>query len=121
MEEVARLANVREGVHFPETLHGFLARRPMELVTLVLTADRETFTARLGDTVRRLAAEATALCLHCFTDGTASLERVVEDRLGVLTEDVGPMIRSWTLGSALSHLRSFVAGESPRAEFSVSE
>ena len=27
-----------------------------------------------------------------------------------LTEDVGPMIRQWTLGSAITHLRSFVSG-----------
>ena len=27
-----------------------------------------------------------------------------------LTEDVGPMIRQWTLGSAITHLRSFVNG-----------
>lgn len=58
----------------------------------------------------RLVAEATALCLHCFTDGQASLERVVENRLNSLTEDVGPIIRQWTLGSAISHLRTFVAG-----------
>jgi hypothetical protein len=110
MEEAARLASVREDVHFPETLHNFLSRRPVELAMLVLEADRETFVTRLGDTLRRVVAEATALCLHCFTDSTVSLERVVEDRLGALTEDVGPMIRQWTLGSAIQHLRSFVAG-----------
>jgi hypothetical protein len=31
-------------------------------------------------------------------------------RLGAMTSDVGPMIQQWTTGSALSHLRSFVAG-----------
>jgi len=110
MEEVAGLANVREDVHFPETLHGFLAQRPVELCMLILEADRDTFTGRLGETLRRLVAEATALCNHCFTDGQASLERVVENRLNSLTEDVGPMIRQWTLGSAIQHLRTFVAG-----------
>ena len=111
MEEVAGLATVREEVHFPETLHNFLASRPVELAMLVLEADRETFTASIGEAVRRVVAEATALCLHCFTDREVSLERVVENRLGALTEDVGPMIREWTLGSAISHLRSFVAGQ----------
>ena len=53
MEEVAGLANVREDVHFPETLHGFLAQRPVELCMLILEADRDTFTARLGETLRR--------------------------------------------------------------------
>merc|ERR1712059_141813 len=81
-----------------------------ELVMLVLEADRDTFVARLGETLRRLVAEVTALCLYCFIDTTVSLERVVENRLGALTEDVGQMIREWTVGSAISHLRSFVAG-----------
>ena len=31
-------------------------------------------------------------------------------RLTALIEDVGPMIRQWTLGSAITHLRSFVSG-----------
>ena len=31
-------------------------------------------------------------------------------RLAALTEDVGPMISQWTLGSAITHLRSFVSG-----------
>jgi len=110
MEEVAGLASVREDVHFPETLHSFLAQRPVELCMLILEADRETFTGRMGETLRRLVAEATSLCNHCFTDGQASLERVVENRLNSLTEDVGPMIRQWTLGSAIQHLRTFVAG-----------
>ena len=111
VEEAAALASVREEVHFPETLHHFLAMRPVELAMLVLEADRETFTAGIGEAVRRLVAEAVALCLHCFTDREVSLERVVENRLGALTEDVGPVIREWTLGSAISHLRSFVAGQ----------
>merc|ERR1712088_434754 len=110
MEEVAGIANVRDDVHFPETLHGFLSQRPVELSMLILEADRDAFTSRLGETLRRLVAEATALCVHCFTDGQASLERVVENRLNSLTEDVGPLIRQWTLGSAISHLRTFVAG-----------
>ena len=32
----------------------------------------------------------------------------------VLTEDVGGMMRSWTINSALSHLRSFVDGPAVR-------
>ena len=60
--------------------------------------------------MRSLAGELVALSLHCFTDGQASLERVVRDRLAVLTEDVGELIRNWTVNSALGHLRSFLTG-----------
>ena len=59
--------------------------------------------------VRELASEFAALSLHCFTDDQQSLERVVTDRLNVMTEDVGGMIRQWTLNSALSQLRVFVS------------
>ena len=31
-------------------------------------------------------------------------------RLEAMTNDVGPMIRQWTMGSAITHLRGFVAG-----------
>jgi len=109
MEEMERLATVREDVHFPETLHSFVARRPVELAMLVMEADTEAFTAALGPAVRSLLAEAASLCLHCL-GGQEGLEAVVTDRLGLLTEDVGPMIRQATQASALQHLRSFVAG-----------
>ena len=59
--------------------------------------------------MRELGLELTALSLNCFTDGQESLERVVTDRLTVLTQEVGGMIRSWTLNSALTHLRVFLS------------
>ena len=59
--------------------------------------------------VREVGSEITALSLHCFTDGRESLERVVTDRLTLMTEEVGGMIRQWTLNSALSQLRVFLA------------
>ena len=59
--------------------------------------------------LRELGSQFTALSLHCFTDGRASLERVVTDRLNAMTEEVGGMIRQWTLNSALSQLRVFLA------------
>ena len=59
--------------------------------------------------VREVGSELTALSLHCFTDGTESLERVVTNRLTLMTEEVGGMIRQWTLNSALSQLRVFLS------------
>jgi len=110
MEQSASLASVRDNVDYAETMHSFLSVRPVELVMMVLQADSQEFTTRLAPMVRRISAEATALSLYCFTDRMTSLERVVQDRLTALTEDVGPMIRQWTLGSAITHLRSFVSG-----------
>ena len=65
---------------YAETMHSFLSVRPVELVIMVLQADSQEFTSRLAPMVRRIAAEATALSLHCFTDRMISLERVVQDR-----------------------------------------
>jgi len=110
MEHSAHLASVRGNIDYAETMHNYISVGLVELVMMVFQADRETFTNRLSPMVRRIAAEATALSLHCFTDQLTSLERVVQDRLTALTEDVGPMIRQWTLGSAITHLRSFVNG-----------
>lgn len=105
--EASSVASVRRNISLPETLHNFLSRRPLSMVMMVLTRDSQTFVASLGPQLKAILEELAALCLHCFTDSTVSLERVLEDRLGALTEDVGPGIRDWTVSSALSHLRSF--------------
>jgi len=110
MEHSAGLASVRGNIDYAETMHNYLSVGLVELVMMVFQADRESFTTRLSPMVRRVAAESTSLSLHCFTDQLTSLERVVQDRLTALTDDVGPMIRQWTLGSAITHLRSFVSG-----------
>jgi len=110
LEATARVANVQPGISYPETMHRFLSTRPVELVNLVLLADNATFARDIAPLVRRIMAEATALSLHCFSDGQVSLERVVQNRLDVLTQDVGPMIRQWTMSAAIGHLRSYVSG-----------
>ena len=80
-EQSSSLASVvRDNVDYAETMHSFLSVRPVELVMMVLQADSQEFTTRLARMVRRIAAEATALSLHCFTDRMVSLERVVQDR-----------------------------------------
>ncbi len=42
-------------------------------------------------------------------DGMASLERLLENRLSFISEDVGPSIRQWMLSAAIGHLRNYVA------------
>jgi len=110
MERSATLASVGDNISYSETMHNFLSVRPVELVIMILQSNSEEFTSRISPLVKRIATEATALSLHCFTDRMTSLERVVQDRLTALTEDVGPMIRQWTLGTAITHLRGFVQG-----------
>jgi len=108
LEQSARVANVRDGIDYPETIHNFLATRPVDLIMKILQLERSEFSVQFSGLASQLAAELTSLSLHCFNDGLTSLERVVMDRLNVLTEDVGGMVRTWTVNSALSHLRSFV-------------
>lgn len=110
LEEAAQCVSVREGVHYPETVHSFLVSRLVDLIRLVQDTPPDTFQDRLGPEVRQIAAEGTALSLSSFTDGQASLERLVENRLAAMTTDVGPVVQQWTTGSAISYLRTFVAG-----------
>merc|ERR1719347_1844929 len=117
LEEAGRAASVRQGINFPETLHNFLANRGADLVMLVLQAENQDFSSRLGPELKSLLGEAAALCLHCFTDQSVSLDRVVENRLSALTEDVGPGIRDWTVSSALYHLRAFTGGLTQGQDF----
>ena len=65
-EESSRLTTARASVDYPETIHSFLSVRPVMLIMMIMQADTQEFTARLGPMVRRIAAEATALSLYCF-------------------------------------------------------
>lgn len=114
LEQSARVASVRDGIDYSETIHNYLSTRPSNLIMKILQLEREEFSVELPGLVGQLAAELISLSLHCFTDGSTSLERVVQDRLSVLTEEVGGMMRTWTVTSALSHLRSFVESPSVR-------
>ena len=51
-------------------------------------ADRADFTARLPGMVREVGGDFTRLALHCFTDGRESLERVVQDRWGIVNYSI---------------------------------
>ena len=80
-EQSSSLASVvRDNVDYAETMHSFLSVRPVELVMMVLQVDTQEFTTRLVPMVKRIAAEATVLYLHCFTNRMIILERVVQDR-----------------------------------------
>ena len=79
-EQCASLASVRDNVDYAETMHSFLSVLPVELVMMILQADTREFTHWVPLMVWKIAAVATALSLHCFTDRMVSLERVVQDR-----------------------------------------
>ena len=51
LEEAARLASVRPGVDYQESVHYFLSSRPAELVLLCLQPDTQQFTARASEEV----------------------------------------------------------------------
>lgn len=110
MEEAAAAVTVLSEINYAETAHRFLSSRPLELLQLIMDADNAAFTTRAGPLLRLITAEGTALSLHCFSDGQESLERLVQNRLEAMTNDVGPLVRQWTMGSAITHLRGFVSG-----------
>ena len=47
-EEAARSVSVREGVHYPETVHSFLSQRLVHLVRLIVDTDADSFQSRLA-------------------------------------------------------------------------
>ena len=47
---------------------------------------------------------------RCFSDGQASIERVVQNRLSNISDDVGSTVSQWTMSAAIGHLRNYVAG-----------
>ena len=79
-EQSARVASVRDGIDYSETIHHYLSTRPSLLLMNILLLEREQFSLQFPGLVSQLAAELTQLSLHCFTDDRLSLERVVTDR-----------------------------------------
>merc|ERR1719259_449545 len=111
LEAAVAAANVRQGVDYPETLDNFFMQRLTPLVEQVWTSDEETFGRTFYDAVQTFLADLTNLSVSCFSDGQASLERLVRNQLCNVTDDVGSgAIGSWTVSTALGHLRNYVAG-----------
>ena len=53
---------------------------------------------------------------RCFSDGQSSIERVVQNRLSNISEDVGSTVSQWTMSAAIGHLRNYVAGVTESGE-----
>ena len=79
-ERSSKLVTARSSVDYAETIHNFLSIRLVELVMMVIQAETKEFPTRLGPMVRMIAAEATALTIHCCTGEMDSLEMMVGDR-----------------------------------------
>ncbi len=110
LEEMAREANVQPNVDFAETLHSFMAANLSGLAEMTL---RESSPAEFGSQLRErgnaFLSRLTILCLRCFVDGNASLERVFRNRVAAISGDVGPVFQEWILSTAVGHLRNYVA------------
>ncbi len=80
---MSRVATVRDGVDFAESLRSFLLVRVAEMASAVFRTDQtgEQFAESFGALARRTAAEVTLLCRRCFDDGQAGLERLVRSRV----------------------------------------
>jgi len=111
LEEMAREANVRPDVDFPETMHSFLAANLSTLAETILTvASPAEFNTQFRQRGHQFLARLTQLCLRSFVDGNVSLERVVRNRLEFVSGDVGAAVREWIFSAAIGHLRNYVAG-----------
>ncbi len=110
MEAMAVIANVREGIDFAETLHSFFTTSLTSLVLCIFQSSEDAFSGGFLPMFRQVCSQFVALCNHCFSDSQASLERLLENRLSLISDDVGPTLQQWTMSSAIGHLRTYVAG-----------
>ena len=110
LEEMSREVQVRPNVDFSETMHSFLATNLSTLAETVLRAETPTaFGTQFRECGNAFLSRLVALCLRCSTDGNASLERVVRNRLQAMSGDVGDTLREWILNAAIGHLRNYIA------------
>ena len=61
-------------------MHSYLSVVLVELTVMVMKMDTGTFDTKLKSMVSRVAAEVTALALHCLPDYMFNLEGVAQDR-----------------------------------------
>ena len=61
-------------------MHSYLSVVLVELTVMVMRMDTGTFDTKLKSMVSRVAAEVTALALHCLPDYMFNLEGVAQDR-----------------------------------------
>ena len=61
-------------------MHSYLSVVLVELTVMVMKMDTGTFDTKLKTMVSRVAAEVTALALHCLPDYMFNLEGVAQDR-----------------------------------------
>jgi len=113
-EDMANVVNTRDGVNVAETLANHFRTRMSHIAHNLVNENvlDETFSTRSVDLLRLFAGEFTALCRRVASDELSSLERLLENRLALISEGAGPTVRQWTLSMALGQLRTFAANNS---------
>jgi hypothetical protein len=106
-EEMAQIVNLRDGIDFVETLSTFFNINLVALIKCVLNTPNAEFSPTVLQLARRILAEFVATCRHCFSDDHVSIERLIQNRLDLLSGDVSPAVRQWTMTSAMGHMRSY--------------
>uniref|UniRef100_A0A0K2T8K2 BCL2-associated athanogene 6 n=1 Tax=Lepeophtheirus salmonis TaxID=72036 RepID=A0A0K2T8K2_LEPSM len=122
VEEISNLASVSPDIDFAETLHNFMSERLVTLVQIVLRQDNlDSFGRDISRQVSNLFVGLTALGMHSFTDGPASIERVVQSQLGALCgHGLGPVARDQLMSIATGHLRNYIGGLGANSQEDVS-
>eukprot|EP00094_Tigriopus_californicus_P005125 TCALIF_04939-PA protein Name:"Similar to Bag6 Large proline-rich protein bag6 (Xenopus tropicalis)" AED:0.07 eAED:0.07 QI:0/0.5/0.33/0.66/1/1/3/304/1268 len=108
-EEMTQDVNVREDVNFPETLHEFFSQSMVPMINFILTSSGEEFSQNVTERITHLGEELFTLCRQCFTDDLASVERLIDARIGSLSRNVGPILQQWSMSTSMGHIRNFLA------------
>jgi len=117
LEATVETANVIEGVDYAETLNEFLNQRLARLVSFIWNSNRQEFARSFYEVCQVFLTDLTNLSVRCFSDGQASLERLARGQLSAVNGGVGSSsIRTWTMSTAIGHLRTYLAGMGEAAD-----
>ena len=94
---------------FAETVHSFLTANLSSLAEAILKTPSGNFGPLFRQRSVSFLARLTTLCLRCFTDGHASLERVIRNRIEAISGDYGATLRDFVLSAAVAHFRNYLA------------
>lgn len=115
IESTERDATIRNDVDYIATMKNFLRQNLRSLINSVLNPpETVSFGTFMYSKCKTFVTELISLNLHCFADGAASMERIVQARINQMTVGVAPMVHQWMTMVALREIRTnFATFSSP--------
>ncbi|KAI0211538.1 Large proline-rich protein bag6 [Lamellibrachia satsuma] len=100
----------RDDINFNMTLTRFLRQQLTITIRMIVNVpgDDQHFGRDLCERLRRVIHEFVVLSQYCLVGGREAVERMVQNRLAIISSDVTPMIQQWMTGMTLQQLRQLM-------------